>query len=84
MKTSMTIETSRLRQFQELVKRHNFRFRGDPMIFTDRAIVSIDGDHLPMTVCNEFFADWYRLTTPIVEKTSPRWKQLLRRIGLRF
>lgn len=84
MQASLKIPSSRLRQFQDLVKLHDLRFRGNPLVQGDAAWVNIDGEHLSPGGCNPFWADWARLTTPIREVTTPTWKRLLRRVGCRF
>ena len=81
MQASLNIPTAKLRQFQELVKAHNLRFKGNPFVNGVTAMVCIDGDHLPPGGCNQFFEDWARLTTPINERMMPRWKRFARRIG---
>lgn len=66
----MRIKTVKLVQFQELVKRHDFRFQQNPRVNGDWTSVSIDGDHLSITQCNAFFVEWERLNTPIVESRA--------------
>lgn len=80
----MTIPVTRLRQFQDLVKQHDLRFKGNPFVIGENAMVTIDGDHLPPGGCNQFFADWDRLLTPILEASTPAWKRMLRRFGFKF
>lgn len=82
MQSSMSIPACRLKLFQDLVKQHNLRFLGDPIVIGDKALVRVDGDHLPPGGCNQFFHDWSRFTTPIRETTTPKWKRLFRRLGL--
>lgn len=84
MQSTITIQASRLPQFQSLVKQHNLRFKSNPFVIGEKAMVTVDGDHLPPGGCNQFFADWHRLTTPIRETASPAWKRLLRRVGFKF
>lgn len=81
MQTSMSIPANRLKQFQELVKHHDMRFIGNPSVVGDKAMVYVDGSHLPPGGCNQFFRDWERLTTSIKETTTPTWKRLIRRMG---
>lgn len=83
MQTTMKIPAARLHQFQDLVKQHNLRFKGNPFLIGENAMVTVDGDHLPPGGCNPFFADWGRLTTPIRETAAPAWKRMLRRIGFK-
>lgn len=82
MQASMSIPADRLKLFQELVKQHDLRFKGNPFVIGDKALVNIDGDHLPPGGCNEFFADWTRFTTPVRETASPSWKRIVRRLGI--
>lgn len=82
MQASMSIPADRIKLFQELVKQHNLRFKGNPLVVGDKALVNIDGDHLPPGGCNEFFADWTRLNTPVRETSAPAWKRILRRLGI--
>ena len=84
MKARIVIPATKLRLFQDLVKKHDLRFDGDPIVIGMKAIVNIDGDHLPIERVNQFFANWNNLTTPVVEKTTPRWKQKLRGLGLKI
>ena len=82
--TTMTIHEEKLLQFQNLVKAHNLRFVGNPFIASGRAHVCVDSDHLPPGGCNQFWSDWQRLNTPIREVHSPKWKQILRRLGFKL
>lgn len=82
MQASMSIRADRLKLFQELVKQHDLRFKGNPLVIGEKALVNIDGDHLPPGGCNEFFADWARLNTPVRETATPGWKRILRRVGV--
>ena len=84
MEASISIPADRLKLFQDLVKHHDLRFKGNPFVWGSMARVNIDGSHLPMSVCNAFFDDWNRFNTPIVEIASPLWKKVLRRLGLKF
>lgn len=84
MQTSMNVKTAKLLQLQELVKKHNFRFKGNPIVMGDTSRVWIDGDHLTMPACNAFFIDWERMNTPIVEKKSSYLNLLKRRINRAF
>lgn len=84
MRASMSIPAGRLRQLQDLVKQHNLRFEGNPFVAGNDAHVCISSEHLPAGGCNEFWRDWNRLTTPIRETTTPTWKCVLRRIGLKL
>lgn len=81
MKASMTIPSSRLRQFQELVKRHDLRFCVNPLEIGDSAYVQVSTEHLPLAQANagDFFADWERLLRPITEVRAPAWKRWLRK-----
>jgi hypothetical protein len=54
MQASMSIPADRLKLFQELVMQHDLRFKGNPFVFGNKALVYIDGDHLPPGVCNQF------------------------------
>lgn len=81
MQASMSIPVSRIKIFQDLVKLHDLRFKGNPFVMGEIAKVCIDGDHLPPGGCNDFFADWARLNTPNREIASPIWKRVLRRLG---
>lgn len=80
MQASMSIPADRIKIFQELVKQHDLRFKGNPYVIGAKAWVNIDGDHLPPGGCNQFFADWLRLNTTIRETSSPAWKRILRRL----
>lgn len=82
MQSSMIIPACRLKLFQDLVKQHDLRFKGNPLLIGEKAFVNIDGDHLPPGGCNEFFADWTRFNTAIRETASPFWKRVLRRLGV--
>jgi len=82
MQATLYVPVNRLRHFQDLVKQHNLRFKGNPFITREQAMVTVDGGHLPPGGCNAFWADWGRLTTPVHEVVSPAWKRVLRRIGL--
>ena len=82
MQASMSIQSDRLKLFQELVKQHDLRFKGNPLVIGEKAWVNIDGDHLPPGGCNEFFADWKRFNTPVREISTPVWKRILRRAGI--
>lgn len=79
MEASLYIPVGRVRQFQELVKRHNLRFRGNPLPSGDRVYVTISAEHLPPGGANAFFSDWDDLNRPIKEVTAPFWKRLLRK-----
>jgi hypothetical protein len=83
MQSTLNIPVPKLRQFQEIVKQHNLRFIGNPRITGDVAWVSVDGDHLPPGGCNDFWADWARVTTPIRETITPVWKRMLRHCGVK-
>lgn len=73
MQSTLTIPTAKLLQFQELVKAHDLRFDHKPLICAEKTLVVVSSDHLPPGASNAFWADWYRLTTPIQEKTrNPR------------
>ncbi len=67
-RTTTWVPIAKLGQLQELVKSHNLRFCGNPFVMRDRAMVTISSDHLPPGSGNAFWSDWYRVTTPIVEK----------------
>jgi hypothetical protein len=67
MQSSMYIPTEKSKQFQELVKAFNLRFKGKPINLGDKILFSIDGEGLPMEQCNQFFAAWNRVNTPIRE-----------------
>lgn len=84
MQATLYVPVSRLRQFQDLVKQHNLRFKGNPIIIREQAMITIDGEHLPPGGCNAFWSDWNRLTTPIHEAATPVWKRVMRRIGLKL
>ena len=84
MQASINIPASKLYQFQELVKAHGLRFKGNPFVYGETAMVCVDGDHLPQGGCNQFLEDWARLTTPIKEKSTPAWKRFARRMGLKL
>ena len=71
-------------QLEELVKAHKLRFCGNPFVMRDRAMVTISSDHLHPGGGNAFWGDWYRLTTPVVEKVRKpsilvRLRRLFRR-----
>lgn len=72
MQATLRVPVDRLRQFQALVKQHNFRFKGNPVLSSSEAIVHVDASHLEVHAWAPFWADWERLTTPIVE-TRPTW-----------
>jgi hypothetical protein len=78
MKASMVIPASRLRVFQELVKQHDLRFCGNPLVLGDSAHVHISSEHLGPGGENPFFADWGRLSRPIAEVQPPFLKRLMR------
>jgi hypothetical protein len=80
MRTTMWVPVSRLQQLQALVRQHDLRFRGNPLLMGDRAQVCVDGEHLPPGGCNPFWADWNRLITPIRETSTPSWKRFFRRM----
>jgi len=82
MQASMSIPANRLKLLQDLVKQHDLRFKGNPCVIGEKAWINIDGDHLPPGGCNEFFADWTRLNTPVRETAFPAWKRIIRRIGI--
>lgn len=84
MISSMYIPQAKLLQFQELVKCHNLRFCGNPLISGDRAYVCVSAEHLPPGGANAFFAAWDRATRPVVEVGQPSWKRMLRRLRGRF
>lgn len=81
MQATMSIPAARLKLFQELVKQHDLRFKGNPVVVGEKALVQVDGDHLPPGGCNGFFADWHRLNTPVRECAAPAWKRALRCMG---
>lgn len=81
MQATLNVPVPKLLQFQELVKQHDLRFVGNPRILGEVASVSVDGDHLGPGGCNDFWAAWARVTTPIIEAKSPVWKRILRRCG---
>lgn len=82
MISSFTVPTAKLKQLQDLVKQHDLRFVHNPTIYGENSRVTVDGDHLSQEVCNQFSADWERLTRPIVETATPVWRRVCRRIGL--
>lgn len=74
----MWIETRKLKQFQELVKSHNFRFKENPLVFDARTRVVVSSDHLPPAVGGAFWREWERMTTDIAE--TVRRRSLLQRV----
>lgn len=76
----MYVPCEKLLQLQELVKAHDLRFCGNPLISRDRAYVCLSAEHLPAGGANEFLADWDRVTSPVVEVGSTRWAKLLRKL----
>lgn len=75
--TSTWIETRKLRQFQELVKSHDFRFKENPLILDSRTRVVVSSDHLAPGAGRAFWQEWERMTTEI--KETVRSKSLGRR-----
>lgn len=63
----MKIKEEKIFQFQQLVKKFDMRFAGTPYIYGGFATVVVNGDHVPMDKCNEFFQTWNRMNTNIVE-----------------
>lgn len=83
MQATLSIPLGKVKLFQDLVKSHNLRFIGNPMLFKDRALITVDSDHLEPGKCNHFFNDWDRANKPIREIHTPTWKRVLRRFGVR-
>jgi hypothetical protein len=67
MQSTRYIDKEKVLQFQELVKAFDLRFIGNPIYTGEKALVTIDGNGLPMEQCNQFFAAWNRVNTPIRE-----------------
>ncbi len=67
MEAIIKVREEKIFQFQKLVKSFNMRFVGKPYIYGGFATVVVNGDHIPMKQCNEFFETWNRMNTPIVE-----------------
>lgn len=44
MEITFTAKTSELRRIQDLVKKHNLYFQGNPIVIEDRAVVSLEGN----------------------------------------
>jgi hypothetical protein len=84
MISSFWIGIDKLLQLQELVKAHDLRFVGKPIISGDRAYVVLDGRHLSMAQCNAFNASWSLMTSCIVETHASRRKLWRNRIKLFF
>jgi len=83
MNFTMNVQTAKFKQLQELVKIYNLRFSGRLYMEQETTLVDISGDHLPDNLWYiPFVNDWEQITTPIVEKKSPHWKQILRRMGI--
>ena len=74
MKSSFWTKTTKLAQLQELVKIHDLRFVGNPLISGERAYVTVDSDHLPMEKCLAFREDWEAVNTPIIETRATKRK----------
>lgn len=80
MRSTLTIPTAKLLQFQELVKAHNLRFDQKPLICPENTVVVVSSEHLPPGACNAFWEDWARLSTPIQEQArAPRFMARVRR-----
>jgi len=80
MKSTLTIPTAKLLQFQELVKAHNLRFDRQPLICPENTLVVVSSDHLPPGACRAFWEEWDRLNTPVREQTrAPRFMARVRR-----
>lgn len=80
MKSSFYVKNEKMKIFQDLVKAFNFRFEFNPIIGKERTYVSIDGDHLPMEKCNEFFVTWERLNMKIKEvPQKTKFQKLLKK-----
>jgi len=80
MIASLYIANEKLLQMQELVKCHNLRFCGEPLVSGSRTYVRVSSEHLPPGGGNAFFADWDRLNRPVVEVRPASWKRMLRKV----
>lgn len=71
MKTSFWVPVPKLRQLQDLVKTHDLRFCGNPVVIHERALVTVSSEHLKPYAMHDFWMDWQRVTKPINEKRRP-------------
>ena len=81
MQCTLNVPLAKLQQFQDLVKKHDLRFQGNPFLVSPEvARVTVDGEHLAGIACTEFWNEWNRLNTPIVEVTTSKWKRFMRKV----
>jgi hypothetical protein len=78
MEAYLSVPVNRIKLFQDLVKQHDLRFKGNPFVCGEKAWVTVSSDHLSPGASNEFFSDWSRFNTQIREVKSPKWKKIVR------
>jgi hypothetical protein len=78
MRSTFFIPAVKIKLFQDLVKQHDLRFVGNPIVFGERAQVCVDAEHLAPGAANPFFQEWERLNTSIVEIKRSFWQLKLK------
>lgn len=84
MQSTFRVKVIDLAKLQDLVKQHDLRFVGNPIIMQAEALVTLDGNQLSMEKCKAFFRAWMHVTAEIkeipektrIQKFCKRVKQL--------
>jgi hypothetical protein len=79
MKQSLTIDTKRLGDFQNLAKVHDVRVRGAPLSYGERTYIDVSFEHLPQGHGDAFLVAWHELMWPPEARQPPIWLQWLDR-----
>jgi hypothetical protein len=76
---STWIRAEAIKKFQDHVKASDWRFKGNPTLSyaKDKYYVTIVSQ---INSSDTFWTDWERQEKEIIEKNTPKWRKILRRI----